>query len=188
MPRTDGGRFEVCLRGYGCAAGDDECIGRGDGILDSGASAHLTSDRSLFSGVVHGANLPVTGMEGVPGALMCAGVGTGSIVIDGVCVALTRLYYVPGMARTLISASEFIEDGHGISLFKVHGVNTLSVLLCGGGVVKLPVQNGLYTVLEILVLMTFYGCLNWMKIRLFCVATLPLVGTTWATLILVTLP
>jgi hypothetical protein len=135
----------VDLRGYISQAGDDEeCIGRQEGICDSGASAHMTSDRSLFHGVVRGECLPVTGMDGIKGGLFCTGVGSGSIVIDGVRVRLSRLHYVPGMARTLVSASELVEDGHGISLLKVHGVNVMNVHLAGGATATMPVKNGLY--------------------------------------------
>ena len=69
----------------------EESIGR---IVDSGASHHITPDRTLFTGVVRKCRVPVSGIDGDKG-LTAVGVGAGKIVVDGVTVALDRLYFVP---------------------------------------------------------------------------------------------
>ena len=71
--------------------GDEECISSGS-IFDSGASHHMTSDRTLFVGVVKECSLPVKGIGGELGAVVATAVGSGELIIDGCVIGLSRLF------------------------------------------------------------------------------------------------
>jgi hypothetical protein len=79
-------------------------------VADSGtgASHHLTGDKTLFRGFVRSCSITV---GGISGSLLATGVGKGCISINGHDLPLTRLFYVPGLAMSLISVSELVEDG-----------------------------------------------------------------------------
>ena len=106
----------------------------------------MTSDRTLFVGVVKECSLPVKGIGGVRGAVMVTAVGSGEIIIDGCVIGLSRLFYVPLLDRTLISASELVEDGHSIQLHKVQHANTLTVTMPDGRSTSITATYGLYAV------------------------------------------
>lgn len=137
----------VAVRAYKVLLDDysaDECISC-EALVDSGASHHLTSDKSLFHGVVRRANLGIRGIEG-EGQLRATGVGRGSLMIDGCVIGLSRLYYVPGLTETLISVSALVEDENEVSMRKVDGVNTLSVVTRDGARGVVRAMSGLYAV------------------------------------------
>jgi hypothetical protein len=126
------------LRAYRLASGK-----RLRALIDSGADAHMTADRSLFRGVVRSAHIGVRGIEGA--GLTATAVGRGEITIDGCRLRLERLYYVPGMTETLISVHELIEQGIQVSVTRVNGVHTMSLSRDGKTMVVAP-QAGLYAV------------------------------------------
>ena len=119
--------------------GAEESIGR---IVDSGASHHITPDRTLFTGVVRKCRVPVSGIDGDKG-LTAVGVGAGKIVVDGVTVALDRLYFVPGSTQTLVSVSSLVGAGFRCIFELVSGHNTLTLHVPGGGVASLVANGGL---------------------------------------------
>lgn len=123
----------------------DECKDNG-AIIDSGASHHLTSDRSLFHGVVRACHVPIKGIGGPKGAVVATGVGSGQVTINGCVIGLHTLFYVPLLDRTLLSGSELINDGHKISIDMVRGVNTLVITTSVGGVAHVVSENGLYAI------------------------------------------
>jgi transposase InsO family protein len=110
-------------------------------VIDSGASAHFTGDLSLFVGVISPSSLRI---DGISGGLVATGVGRGRVLIAGVQFHLSRLYYVPGLATSLISMSELVESGCTISTRKVHGTHEMSVTNSAGHVATIHPRNGLY--------------------------------------------
>jgi hypothetical protein len=72
-------------------------VDRGLAVLDSGANANLTSDRTLFIGDLTEVDVPVLGVD--PGSgLKATGHGSGAFVMEnGVVVPLTNLFFVPGV-------------------------------------------------------------------------------------------
>ena len=117
------------LRGNGLAA-----------VLDSGATAHLTGDRSLFVGGVTAVDIPVLGID--PGsALAATGVGSGEFHMSGATISLSELYFVPGMGTTLISVSLLQEAGYGITFPPGAGGARVDR---GGRSCTLPCRRGLY--------------------------------------------
>ena len=121
----------------------DKCISDGSGIVDSGASAHITGDRSLFRGLVRTCCVPVVG---VAGSTYATGVGSGLIRVGGLDVPLTRMYFVPSMGTTLLSVSELVEAGCEVVAKKVNGVHAMELVVPSGGRCVLPVKGGLYPV------------------------------------------
>ena len=117
-----------------------------DGIADSGADAHLTGDSTLFIGFVCACHVPVNGIAGLAGGLIATGVGRGRIFIGGVCVDLSRLYYVPGAVKTLISISELVEDGCRVIAEKVCGAHVMTIEMANGKHAQLHVEDGLYAI------------------------------------------
>ena len=117
-----------------------------DGIADSGADAHLTGDSTLFVGFVCACHVPVNGIAGLAGGLIATGVGRGRIFIGGVCVDLSRLYYVPGAVKTLISISELVEDGCRVIAEKVCGTHVMTIEMANGKHAQLHVEDGLYAI------------------------------------------
>jgi hypothetical protein len=111
-------------------------------VVDSGASHHLTGDRTLFRGFVRTCSVSV---GGISGTLRATGVGVGTIRINGQDIHLSRVYFVPGMTTTLISASELVEAGHSITITKVGTVHGMHIHLPSGTQsLFLPVKEGLY--------------------------------------------
>ena len=99
-------------------------------ILDSGANACLTGDRSLLGANVETVDVPV---EGISGSLRASLVGASSLVLpSGAVLELSKLFFVPGLARTLLSTSALVEEGYTLTSSKdwpgtnTHGVNTLA--------------------------------------------------------------
>jgi hypothetical protein len=93
-------------------------------LLDSGASHHITGDKSLFRGFVRSACVPV---GGIGGTLHATGVGRGVLTVHGHDIPLRRLYYVPGLPTSLISVSELVEANYGFSFNKVNAVSGVTV-------------------------------------------------------------
>ena len=132
-----GARYDLVL------AKPEECIAGGSGIVDSGASAHITGDRSLFRGLVRTCWVPVVG---IAGSTFATGVGSGFMRVGGLDVPLTRMYFVPGMATTLVSVSELVEAGCEVVAKKVRGAHAMELVMPSGSRCVLPVKGGLYPV------------------------------------------
>ena len=82
-------------------------------ILDSGANACLTGDRSLLGANVETVDVPV---EGISGSLRATLVGASSLVLpSGAVLELSKLFFVPGLARTLLSNSALVEEGYTLT-------------------------------------------------------------------------
>ena len=113
-------------------------------LVDSGASRHITSDRTIFRGIVRRASVPVVGIEGEGGGLVATGVGRGEVVVDGVIVELDRVYYVPGLGATLLSVSEIVNAGNKIVIELVRGTNTLALHTREGDIAFVESAGGLY--------------------------------------------
>ena len=120
------------------AGGEEECIGR---VVDSGASCHLTSELSLFSGPLRAIH---THIGGIAGGLAATGVGTGRVIIDGVEFFLPRLLYVPGLTTTLLSMSELVNDGCKVLTHKVSGAHEMTIQTKSGKTATIHPTNGLY--------------------------------------------
>ena len=78
----------------------------------------MTSDKSLFRGVVMPTDVPVRGVDGDGGRMRATGVGRGVMFIDGVSIGLRHLYYVPGLDTTLVSISQLVECGASVLISK----------------------------------------------------------------------
>ena len=110
-------------------------------VVDSGASQHFTSDRSLFHGKRTPASLHIAGISG---GLTATSVGVGFLVVSGVRLKLSRLFYVPGLATTLISLSELVEDGCSVSTQKVRGKHAMRITNPAGHTATIIPTNGMY--------------------------------------------
>jgi hypothetical protein len=97
-------------------------------IADSGASAVLTGDRSVFMGIVRRCNMPVAGISGA-NAIRATGVGRGVITINTTQVELPLVYYVPGMERTLLSISALAQVGLSTTFTSVSPQNPTSRMI-----------------------------------------------------------
>ena len=113
-----------------------------ESILDSGASAHITGDRSLFRGFVRTCCVPVVG---VGGSTFAVGLGSGILRVGGLDVPLTRMFFVPGMQTTLVSVSELVEGGCQVVARKVNGLHAMELVVPSGSRCVLPVSGGLYS-------------------------------------------
>ena len=105
---------------------NDESI-EAETIVDSGASGHMTGDRALFVGLVRSCRVPIAGVSG-PSASMATGVGAGELHLSTGVVKLNRLYYVPGLSTTLVSASALVEDGYEVRISKLHGTHSMRLV------------------------------------------------------------
>ena len=76
-------------------------------LVDSGASDHMTGDMSLFVGGVSPCHISVTGVDAASN-LQATSVGRGSIQVGGTTIPLTRMYFVPGLSKTLLSLSSLL--------------------------------------------------------------------------------
>ena len=106
----------------------------------------MTSDKSLFRGVVMPTDVPVRGVDGDGGRMRATGVGRGVMFIDGVSIGLRHLYYVPGLDTTLVSISQLVECGASVLISKVDGTHTLELRRQGGGVARVLARDGMYPV------------------------------------------
>ena len=106
----------------------------------------MTSDKSLFRGVVMPTDVPVRGVDGDGGRMRATGVGRGVMFIDGVSIGLRHLYYVPGLDTTLVSISQLVECGASVLISKVDGAHTLELRRQGGGVARVLARDGMYPV------------------------------------------
>ena len=78
-------------------------------VIDSGATAHITSDRSLFDGYVRSCDVAI---GGVGSGNRAVAVGSGSFVLDGFRLPLSKLYLVSDpMAYTLLSVRLLRREG-----------------------------------------------------------------------------
>jgi hypothetical protein len=116
-------------------------------LLDSGANACLTGDRSLLGDSPRQVSIPV---EGISGALQATLVGAASLTLSsGDFLEISRLFYVPGLSRTLLSTGALVEDGYTFRSSKswpsskCNG-NNLTVVTRGSFSVTLPCVNLLY--------------------------------------------
>ena len=109
-------------------------------VVDSGASASMTGDRSHFRGIVRAVCVPVSGIGGQ--TLTATGVGRG--VVSGM-LDIQQLYFVPGLRDTLVSVSTLVDDGYKFVFDKVEGQNKMVVSKNGSEVLGVRVgSNGLY--------------------------------------------
>jgi hypothetical protein len=96
-----------------------------DWVVDSGASSHMTGDKSVLSGLYKLATpLAVTVANGT--VLMCDMVGTVSLSFadGGHVVSLQHVLYVPGLNRNLLSVAAAVE-GAGVTVTFTSGVCTI---------------------------------------------------------------
>ena len=117
-------------------------------ILDSGANACLTGDRSLLGANVETVDVPV---EGISGSLRATLVGSSSLVLpSGAVLELSKLFFVPGLARTLLSNSALVEEGYTLTSSKdwpgtnTHGVNITRVTRGSTFIYDVLCTSGLY--------------------------------------------
>jgi hypothetical protein len=118
-------------------------------LIDCGASRHMTGDSTLLEGVQVDIDVPVTGISG---QLRATKVASGHVSIGGVRVLLKELYYVPGMTHTLISVSDLVEDGYGLSFGMHTGVNSMILSRGAHCLLQVPAQGGLYPIRDDLLL------------------------------------
>ena len=110
-------------------------------VIDSGANHHLTGELSLIDGTLAPTSLRIAGISG---GLHATGVGKGIIMIAGVTFILPRLYFVPGLATSLISMSELVEANCTIATQKVRGVHEMRITNPAGHVATIHPTNGMY--------------------------------------------
>ena len=91
-------------------------------VVDTGATHHMTGDKSLFDGWVKSASVPV---GGIGAGTTATAYGRGSIDVNGHTLPLHGLLYVPTMQYTLLSVRALCRQGftasftdHDFSLFK----------------------------------------------------------------------
>ena len=123
---------------FALVTGTDERVGR---VVDSGASLHFTSDRSLFNGPTRSVHIPV---GGISGQLTATEVGPGCMVVAGVMVDLPELYYIHGLDTTLISMSQLVESGCQVSVAMDGAANTMSITTKAGETASVVAVNGMY--------------------------------------------
>jgi len=111
-------------------------------VVDSGASAHFTGERTLFIGAI---TPTILNISGVAGGVVATGMGKGRVVISGITFPLPRLYFVPGLETSLISMSELVEEGNTISTQKVGGVHTMHIINSAGHIAIIHPTAGLYS-------------------------------------------
>jgi transposase InsO family protein len=93
--------FEVCAAEIKSQREPDDCF------IDSGASAHVTSDRNLISDV---RNAPQSNVTTAGGRVLPV-MGQGSTNLD-LNKEIQRILYIPGMYKNLLSVGKFADDGH----------------------------------------------------------------------------
>jgi hypothetical protein len=93
-------------------------------VIDSGANQHFTSDEGLFTTSRVPSSVRV---KGISGEMRVTGVGRGRIYVAGVAIDLPRLHFIPGLATTLISMSELVEEGCAICTQKVKGLHEMRI-------------------------------------------------------------
>ena len=112
-------------------------------LIDSGANAHLTSDKSLFTGFVRSCRQSVGGIDS-SSTMYATGVGKGELRCSGVVIPLQRLYYVKNLGKTLISTSVLVDAGFSIMSKLVNAKNTTTVWLDDQCLASVSAVNGLY--------------------------------------------
>ena len=112
-------------------------------VVDSGASHHLSGDKSIFISKL--TPTQVVRVGGISGSLSATSAGDArSITIDGVPLLLRNTLYVPGLETTLISVARLVDDGADCSFHKVGLRNCLTISL-RDAVITTPAEGGLYT-------------------------------------------
>ena len=134
-----------------CGAGGELCVyvGASGGpsfgsgpLLDSGANAHFTGDRS----VVFGHSESVLGVVGLGGSLRTESVGRARVCVGGASMELDNVYYVPGLDKTIISVSCLVEAGYSVSAQRdARGVNCMVVSRGDEEVFRVAAHGGLYS-------------------------------------------
>ena len=91
-------------------------------FLDSGATAHITGDLSLFIGPPTAIDIPIAGID--PDSTMSATfMGPAFLMVMGVSVYVPCAFYVAGIRQTLVSVRSLLqEDIHASCTFRSHGV------------------------------------------------------------------
>ena len=120
----------------------------GPHTFDSGAQANMTGDWGVLRGLVRKCHVSVHGIDPEGGTLVATGFANHAIAGGGGAgnLHLHRVFYVPGLQRTLISLSSLVDSGHVCTLDKVGGVNQLTVSTNGVDVLLVRVSSGLYQI------------------------------------------
>ena len=111
-------------------------------FVDSGATCHLTGDISLFVSNMSPVDTPVAGIDSAS-TLRATGFGSIRVLLAGQVVTLNNVFYVPGLAHTLVSVRALVRSPGASCTFTAAGVR-----LDIPGVlhsVWAPSSSGLYT-------------------------------------------
>ena len=108
-------------------------------VVDTGATHHMTADKSLFNGWVKSASVPV---GGIGDGTTATAYGRGSIDVSDHTLKLHGLLYVPTMKYTLLSVRALCRQGVSAT-FTDHDF-TLLDSSSGKVVVKCESADGLY--------------------------------------------
>ena len=104
----------------------------------------MTDDWSVFTqSTLVPCSIPVAGISS-SGAMRATFVGSGVVRCNGLSLTLTRMYYVPGLNRTLLSVSALVDDDYEFHIRKVEAVNIMQVMRYGITCLTVPAGTGLY--------------------------------------------
>uniref|UniRef100_A0AAV1UBX1 CCHC-type domain-containing protein n=1 Tax=Peronospora matthiolae TaxID=2874970 RepID=A0AAV1UBX1_9STRA len=146
LKTSDGVRATNGTRGLVLAATDASGVGRGDWILDSGASRHLVNNESLLLkstacsheiAMADGESLHLTRVGSVRLEVLARGAGA--------VVTLTDVYLAPRLAKTIVSYGKLANKGFAL----VHSGKRRLLARCRDGAVAFDVtidSNVLYVV------------------------------------------
>ena len=140
---------QICISKVSAWSVQKHKAGPGYAIGDSGASDVLTDDRRLLSGFVHSCKVPIGGISGSH-ALMATAVGNGFLPLGNSSVPIRRMYFVPGLGRTLLSISALAREGLSTTFTGITPSNPVSTMVIkndttGNTLLTTPCSNGLYT-------------------------------------------
>ena len=110
-------------------------------FVDSGATYHLTGDRSLFTGSPVAVDTPVTGIDS-SSSLRATEFGDIRVFMGGRLTTLHEVFYVPGLEHTLVSVRALVRGQGASCTFTAQGVRI--VLPGDEGEVWAPSTEGLY--------------------------------------------
>jgi transposase InsO family protein len=89
-------------------------------FVDSGATYHMTGDSSLFTDM-RPVDTPVAGIDSAS-SLRASGFGNICVLLGGQAVTLTGVFYVPGVAHTLVSVRALVRPPGASCTFTAGGV------------------------------------------------------------------
>jgi hypothetical protein len=106
----------------------------------------MTDDITVFQSGFCGVNVPVVGIGPSVGSIKATGCGTGKIKIHHQTFDFKKMFFVPGLGRTLLSVSSMVEAGYAFECAMRGRKNTMTIRAKNGTCTFVETFDGLYQV------------------------------------------